>query len=174
MLRKERKAFGNGRVYTLYLSVQDRAGNEATARYLVTVPFFIKFKRFPAIDDGPAYVVVNDCNPADSLKTDVPPIVVEPEEKPNEFVLLQNVPNPFNPETEIRFELPQPAQVDLKIYNMLGQVVRTVTSRTYEAGFHAVRWNGKDDAGNRVASGVYIYRMRAGEFVAIRRLVMTK
>ena len=172
MLRSERQGSGNGRVYTIYLSVEDAAGNKATAFRLVQIPHS-KNKKSGIIDDGPAYVVVNDCAVKESVDTAVPPGVA-PEEKPKQFVLLQNIPNPFNPETEIRFELPEASHVELKIYNMLGQVVRTVTDRQYGAGYHTVRWNGIDDSGNRVASGVYIYRMRAGAFVAIRRLVLTK
>ncbi len=172
LLRSERQGGGNGRVYTIYLSVEDEAGNKASAFRLVTIPHS-KNKKCEAIDDGPAYVIVNDCVVEDSMDISIPP-GIEPDERPKNFVLLQNVPNPFNPETEIRFELPEASHVELKIFNMLGQLVRTVSNRSFVAGFHSVRWNGTDDFGKHVASGVYIYRMRAGEFVAIKRLVLTK
>jgi len=172
LLRSERQGGGNGRVYTIFLSVEDSAGNKATAFRLVKVPHS-KNKKSEVIDDGPAYVVVNDCALIDSVDNSLPP-GVQPFEMPANFVLLQNVPNPFNPETDIRFELPQASQVELKIYNMLGQAVRTLVNRPFGAGYHSIRWNGADDAGNQVASGVYIYRMRAGEFTAIKRLVLTK
>lgn len=70
---------------------------------------------------------------------------------------LSNYPNPFNPETKIRFELPEPAQVSLIIYNLLGEEVRTLVNTDLEANFHTIRWDGKNDSGEEVPSGVYIY-----------------
>jgi hypothetical protein len=79
---------------------------------------------------------------------------------PETFALHQNYPNPFNPTTEIKFDLPQPGQVTLSIFNIMGQKVRTLIEVPKAAGYHSVLWDGKDDFGNDVASGVYVYRIR--------------
>jgi flagellar hook assembly protein FlgD len=84
---------------------------------------------------------------------------------PSEFQLSQNHPNPFNPETEIRFVLPKASHVEVKIYNTLGQEIRTLADSPYEAGYHSVIWDSKDNQGNYVASGVYLYELKAHEFV---------
>jgi hypothetical protein len=90
------------------------------------------------------------------------------------FVLYQNYPNPFNPETEIRFHLPQASRVVLKIYNALGQEVCTLSEGTYEAGYRNVKWDGKDSNGNAVASGIYLYRIMADDFIAIKKMMLIR
>jgi hypothetical protein len=85
-----------------------------------------------------------------------------------------NYPNPFNPETQINFKIPQDAKVVLKIYNALGQEVRLLTNDTYEAGSHTLRWDGKDAMGLDVASGVYIYRFQADDFVQAKRMLLIR
>ena len=77
---------------------------------------------------------------------------------PVSFSISQNYPNPFNPTTEIYYQLPSTAMVSIKIYNMLGQEVRTLVNSTQKAGFMRVQWDGKNDAGLGVASGIYLYR----------------
>jgi len=93
---------------------------------------------------------------------------------PTDFVLLQNHPNPFNPETDIRFEIPNETHVTLKIYNMRGVEVRTLISENKSSGMHTVTWNGLDNAGLKVASGVYIYRLEAGQFSCTKKMAMLK
>jgi cytoskeletal protein CcmA (bactofilin family) len=90
------------------------------------------------------------------------------------YQLEQNYPNPFNPSTTIRFALPEAGEVSLRIYNLQGQLVREVVNSLYESGRHAVVWDGKDAGGRQVASGVYVYRLKAGAFVAKRKLVLMK
>lgn len=80
---------------------------------------------------------------------------------PTKFDLNQNYPNPFNPETMISFDLPENAKVTLQVYNMLGQVVQTLVSEKLAAGSHKIMWNGQDEHGVNVASGVYFYRIKA-------------
>jgi hypothetical protein len=82
---------------------------------------------------------------------------------PEDFALFQNYPNPFNPETEIRFQLPKAGHVVMKIYNLLGEEIRTLVDEQREAGYHTVRWDGKDKNGKPVASGVYLYQLRASD-----------
>jgi hypothetical protein len=79
---------------------------------------------------------------------------------PIDFSLNQNFPNPFNPSTTISFTLPVQSHITLKVYNVTGQQVKSLLTKTMDAGIHHVRWDGKDDRGLKVASGLYIYRMR--------------
>ncbi|MFC1729560.1 FlgD immunoglobulin-like domain containing protein, partial [candidate division KSB1 bacterium] len=93
---------------------------------------------------------------------------------PEKFHLSQNYPNPFNPETKIRFQLPRNAHVSLKVYNILGQEVATLVNRDMESGFHSLNWNGRNNAGVRVASGVYIYELRTAEFSMAKKMLLIK
>jgi len=94
---------------------------------------------------------------------------------PQTFVLQQNFPNPFNPQTSIRYQLAQNADVSLKVYNIMGQEVRTLVNDTQAAGSYQVKWDGKNDVGHQVASGIYIFRLKAGEqFKASRTMMLLK
>ena len=94
---------------------------------------------------------------------------------PDDFVLEQNYPNPFNPTTTISYDLPLNKQISLKIYNTMGQLVRTlVDDQLQVAGKHKVLWDGMNDAGNRVATGVYIYALEWGNFSKTRRMTLVK
>jgi hypothetical protein len=94
---------------------------------------------------------------------------------PTRYELFQNYPNPFNPETTIRYSLPKRATVTLEIYNLLGQRVRTlVDHQSQDADFYVVHWDGRNEAGAPVASGVYITYLRAGSFVASRKMILMK
>jgi len=94
--------------------------------------------------------------------------------QPLEFGLEQNYPNPFNPETRLYFQLPASEEVKLIIYNTRGQIVRHLVERRYEAGRHTVNWDGRDNTGNRVPTGVYVYRIKAGDHIAARKMTMVK
>jgi len=93
---------------------------------------------------------------------------------PTDFDLSQNYPNPFNPSTQIVFALPRPSSVTLTIYNMLGQVVRILASGRIAAGTWSVCWDGRSDRGIDVASGIYLYRITAGDFSATRKMVLLR
>lgn len=93
---------------------------------------------------------------------------------PETFELSQNFPNPFNPETKIRFKLPKQAHVVIKIYNILGREVRTLVDEKKEPGFYEVVWDATDNLGRRVSSGVYYYRISAGEFKATKKMLLLK
>jgi hypothetical protein len=94
------------------------------------------------------------------------------ERSPTDYVLLQNFPNPFNPETTIRFGLPEPVHARLLVYDVGGRLVRTLVQKTLPAGMHRVIWDGRDLDGRRVTSGVYFYRLEAGAFVQVKRMVL--
>ena len=93
---------------------------------------------------------------------------------PKEFQLQQNYPNPFNPSTTIAYEVPQISKVILKIYNVLGKKVVTLVNRNQPAGFYKVEWDGENAAGVMVNSGLYIYQITAGDFVAIRKMTLIR
>ena len=93
---------------------------------------------------------------------------------PLSYQLKQNFPNPFNPETKIYFEIPKAHDVSIVIYNMLGQKVRTLVNDNFKAGQHVVNWNGTNDHGVRMSTGVYFYRIKAGDFIASKKMLMLK
>jgi hypothetical protein len=93
---------------------------------------------------------------------------------PEAFGLDSNYPNPFNPATTIRYALPEGANVTLVVYNILGQQVRTLVNGAQGPGYHSVVWDGRDEAGRMVATGVYIYRLQAGGFSQIRKMILAK
>ncbi len=93
---------------------------------------------------------------------------------PKKFALQPNYPNPFNPETTIRYDLPQASKVVLRIYNLLGQEVRTLLNGNQAAGVKSVRWDGHNNSGRPVPSGIYIYRITAGDFTSARKMVLQK
>ncbi|MDX9856894.1 MAG: FlgD immunoglobulin-like domain containing protein [candidate division Zixibacteria bacterium] len=98
----------------------------------------------------------------------------ETENLPDHFALEQNYPNPFNPATTIEFALPVAADTRITIYNIQGRIVRTLADTHLPAGYHAVVWNGLDNYGNTVASGVYLYRIDAAGFAASRKMLLLK
>ncbi len=93
---------------------------------------------------------------------------------PQDFQLHQNFPNPFNPETTIRYELRKPAQVKLQVYNVVGQVVRTLVDGRMPAGRYSIKWTGDDNRGQPVSSGVYFLKMKAGDFNAVKKMALVR
>ncbi len=93
---------------------------------------------------------------------------------PAQFALEQNYPNPFNPETTIRFSLPNASQVKLEIFNMLGQRVRSLVNGQLNAGIHTAKWDGRDDFGQSLSSGIYFYRIEADRFASTKRMVFMR
>lgn len=91
-----------------------------------------------------------------------------------DFFLHQNYPNPFNPSTVIRYQLAVSREVTLKVYNLLGQEVRTLFKGTQQAGPQHILWDGNDHAGRPVSSGVYIYRIQAGDFSQSRKMILMR
>jgi hypothetical protein len=97
---------------------------------------------------------------------------VRPGPGPARFALLPNVPNPFNPETTIRFDVPSASTVTLRVFDVRGRVVRTLQDATLPQGRHALRWDGRNQSGQAVASGVYFVRMTAPGFAATRKVTL--
>jgi hypothetical protein len=93
---------------------------------------------------------------------------------PKAYALSQNYPNPFNPSTVINYALPTTTQVELTVFNVLGQRVAVLVNGPQSAGSHTALWNGCNDGGTSVASGVYFYRLSAGEFIQSRKMLLLK
>jgi hypothetical protein len=105
------------------------------------------------------------------------PVSVEGEnnsELPLSFDLKQNYPNPFNPSTSISYEIPQTEFVTLEIYNALGEKVRTLINEVQEAGHYQVEWNAKNNSGNQLSSGIYLYRFSAGNYINVMKMVLLR
>ena len=93
---------------------------------------------------------------------------------PTEFALHNNYPNPFNPVTNIVYDIPEVTDVTLEIYNVMGQRVRTLAQGSHEPGRYQIVWNATNDFGQGLSSGMYIYRIQAGDFVSVKKLVLMK
>jgi hypothetical protein len=93
---------------------------------------------------------------------------------PISYALHQNYPNPFNPITSLRYDLPEQAQVMLTVYDLMGREITQLVNTTQEAGYRSVQWNATDMHGKPVSAGVYLYQIRAGEFVQTRKMVLLK
>ena len=93
---------------------------------------------------------------------------------PEQFSLEQNYPNPFNPTTTIRFTLPEASRVSLRIYNNLGQLVKTLLSEDRDAGYYNVVWDTKNANGQQVSAGVYLYRITAGNYIDTKKMILMK
>ncbi|MBU0473799.1 MAG: T9SS type A sorting domain-containing protein [Bacteroidetes bacterium] len=93
---------------------------------------------------------------------------------PEKFSVSQNYPNPFNPSTIISYSIPQTQFVTIKIYNMLGQEIKTLVSKEMSAGIYDVTWNGTNDSGVKVATGSYIYRVATGNNIVTKKMLLLK
>jgi len=175
-LRAERSGNGNGRVYTINLAVEDLVGNVGTSSFQVHVPKDKSGKG--VIDDGPVYEVLSGCAAPGNF-----PKVAESSENsisnvPSDFMLKQNYPNPFNPSTTISYDIPQlldgEIAVKVSVYNILGQKVAELFNGTVETGTHSVKWNGLDQQGNALPTGIYIYQITSEHFIQSRKMMYLK
>ena len=147
-------AVGEGNILSLPVTLSPGAEGE----------FGIELKEIALADEKAALIPVSD----------------GPSSRPIAFELGQNYPNPFNPSTTIKFTLSSPGDggitlpTTLRIYNVLGEVVRTLVDEPMAPGVHHEVWDGKDDQGNKVASGIYFYRLRAGDFQHTKKMVLMK
>jgi flagellar hook assembly protein FlgD len=93
---------------------------------------------------------------------------------PQAFSLSQNYPNPFNPETVIRYALPEDCHVELTIHNILGQKVMTLVNESQSAGYKMSRWDGRDDKGNEIASGLYFYKIKTPKYSETKKMILLR
>jgi len=145
-LRAERLGDGTGRIYTITYEAIDESGNSTTAEAYVTVPYNLD-KRL-AQDETPFQI--------------------------DSFELFANYPNPFNSGTDIRYQLPETEFIEIKIFNELGREIRSLINKQQNSSFYSVHWDGKDNYGNLVASGLYFYQMKAGKFISLKKMTLMK
>jgi hypothetical protein len=93
---------------------------------------------------------------------------------PQSFHLDQNYPNPFNPVTTLRYDLPENSLVNITIYDMLGREVKTLINQTQNSGYKSLIWDATNDYGEPVSAGLYLYRIRAGDFRQTKKMVLLK
>ncbi len=118
---------------------------------------------------GPGLIeAIINCNDFNLVGVDDP----DPQTLPVIFEVDQNYPNPFNPATKIDYRLPRRSHVTIEVYNVLGQKVRTVVDRVESAGTHTIIWDGKSESGQAVASGIYLYRFQAGEYIETKKMLL--
>ena len=130
--------------------------------------------RFVTLGDDPGQIQVTSGELVNSDYRGVQMRVEKVQALPKVASLHQNFPNPFNPSTEIRFDIPTARDVQLKIYNQLGQTIRTLQDQRLKAGSYRLQWDGSTDAGHKVSSGVYFYSLEAGDFSRIRKMTLVK
>lgn len=130
--------------------------------------------RFTSPPRSVQYMIVDslavDTTSSDTSTTNIS----EPIDRPATFTLGQNYPNPFNPSTQINYSLKSGTHVSIQIYNAIGQRVATLVDRRQTPGTYTVSWNGTGSQGRLLSSGVYIYRMKAGDFVQSRKMILLK
>jgi len=118
---------------------------------------------YGSYESGPSNEVVVEMTETDFVLT---PLFTE---------LSGNFPNPFNPETTINFALKEAGNVRIEIYNIKGKKVRTLINNYLEADYHSIVWNGKDDGNKTVSSGIYFYKMKAGDkYSCTRKMILMK
>ena len=176
---------------------EDKKGKDDGADELASGDFKYEFDDFLALTsaDGPGIRLVafatdisgNASIPIDAFppsgKNAKPavaakPVLTKPTAGQFEVDVLEfgyrNFPNPFNPETVIEYEIPESSQVHLVVYNALGQRIKMLVNDQQDSGRYSVRWDGRDEGGRSVSSGVYLFRLKAGDNVAMGRMVFVK
>ncbi len=133
--------------------------------------FYVDYNWFVEVTDGEFTVSSSDTFEFQMITVD---INENEQQIPKTFVLKQNFPNPFNPTTKINFDLPISSNVKLEIFNLLGQKVRTLVDEKVNAGFISVVWDGRNDFGKQVSSGIYIYKIQADNFTQSKKMVFLK
>jgi len=100
--------------------------------------------------------------------------IADVDEIPTVYKVHQNNPNPFNPVTTLRYDLPEDALVNITIYDLMGRQVSNLISNQQTAGYKSIRWNATNNAGQPVAAGLYLYTIQAGEFRQTKKMVLLK
>ena len=104
----------------------------------------------------------------------IKPIFSGTERIPGRFTLFQNYPNPFNPNTTISYRISKTTPIKINIYNLSGQEVKTLINEEHQPGEYKLMWDGTDNSGRMLSSGVYIYQLRAGDFLQTKKMVLSK
>jgi hypothetical protein len=154
---------GTGAILGLWGSIPIKGGKEIALTLVVGGSAWIESETML----GPEPVVAAKPAQADSSEEDV-------QAEAPAFGLGPNYPNPFNPATQIAFQIPEPGEVSLVVYNLNGQVIRELVRGPQEAGLHRVTWDGRDAAGRGVSSGIYFCRLESRGLVQTRQMLLLK
>lgn len=165
---------------TIYSSAPNVVGTNSVLFVRVTKGDSVGYRFIDICDFNVAYWSGNQNSATYSLKIsqwfNIPPAGVGETENglPKTYELFQNYPNPFNPATEIKYQLPKVSGVELTIYNVLGEKVRILVQEKKDPGVHHVRWDGINDRGIPVRSGIYFYRLSAGNYKSVRKMILIR
>lgn len=143
---------------------------KAGENLLADIPLIINYPEEFTIEK----LIIIDINRQRIMDAEVEIIYGKPPILPLDYILYQNYPNPFNPSTSVRFEVPVDSKVLIKIYDILGREVKTLFDYQVQRGRYTLEWDGLNDAGVRMSSGTYIYRMIANEFVQSKKMLLLK
>ena len=136
---------------------------------------YVEAERRLIVFGGAAPVgLFNDIWALEGFEPPIPTAIRDRAVRPGSFALHQNAPNPFNPSTIVSYELGAEEWVELEIFDLLGRKVQTLIDERRNSGRYIATWDGRDDRGIRVATGAYLYRLRAGAFVASRKLLLIR
>ncbi len=152
-------------VNDVYADTSVQVEGSALGAYTVTLPPY--GTAIYVISTEEKHAQIPPISPIVSVKIPPQPVVTQ-------FELTPNYPNPFNGWTTLRFAIPYRAEVNITVYNIVGEKIRTLTRRLYEAGRYSVQWDGTTDAGTPVPSGIYIVVMKTPEFVQTRKIILIK
>jgi uncharacterized repeat protein (TIGR02543 family) len=122
----------------------------------------------------PAYVIINADKHITAHFKMISSVADEKNTIPDQFALFQNYPNPFNPETKIKYQLAKPTKVWITICNLQGRLIETLIDEWQPAGYYQLKWNAFDMSGNKVPSGLYVYRMATENYVSIKKMILMK
>ncbi|RKY97838.1 MAG: Coagulation factor protein [Ignavibacteriae bacterium] len=153
----------------MYDRLAEKYVEAGSFEFMADMPFGITNPTDISLDK----VVLVDINQRKVMKLEVNLIYSTPT-LPYDYILFQNYPNPFNPSTSVRFQVPQTGNVTIRIYDMLGQEIRTLFAGEVTRGTYTANWDGLNDSGIKMSSGSYIYRMIAGDFVQAKKMILLK
>ncbi|MCP4708241.1 MAG: T9SS type A sorting domain-containing protein [Planctomycetes bacterium] len=125
----------------------------------------VEVSRHPLLEDGEIVIANSEATHLLLSRTALTPTV---------FAVEQNYPNPFNPITTIRYALPRSGPVEIRVYNIAGQQVKTLVDEKQKAGYYSVVWDGRNEQGNQVSSGTYFYMVKAGREEVLKKMVLLK
>jgi len=122
--------------------------------------------------DSVGFIVSSNDNMPNTLV--VGTLSIDEDLVPEVFALHQNYPNPFNPTTQIRYDLPKDEFVSVAIYDVMGRKIRSLMNENQAAGYHTIRWDARNDMGEGISAGMYIYTIQAGQFRSTKKMVLLK